>query len=123
MCRHFPWVQLLRAVKLQAEQAEGGTGGPGRDVGVDVHGGGDLGVAQDLHRDPWVGVEFNEQRRAGMAGAVDRDAGHAGLGAAALKRPIQVPRIHRSAGASGNQKTAVRGTALARLVATLCDLR
>lgn len=96
---------------------------PSWDVGVNVHGGGDLGVAQDLHRDPRVDVEFNEQRRAGMAGAMDRDARHAGLGAPALKRPIQVPRIHRSAGSAADHEAAIESTASGRLFLVLRELR
>jgi hypothetical protein len=46
--------------------------------------GGDLGVAQDLHRDAWVGIEFDEERGARVAGAVDRDAGHAALAQAGV---------------------------------------
>ena len=54
-----------------------------------------LAVAQDLHRDPRVHVESDQQRGAPLAGQVHRPHGHSGPLSPINERPMEVARINR----------------------------
>jgi hypothetical protein len=71
-----------------------------RNLGVDLHRERDPAVAKDGHRDARVNVERGQERAAGTASVVERDAANAVPGAPDVEGPVDVARLDRVTGPS-----------------------
>ena len=64
----------------------------------------DPAVPEDDHRDARVNVERGQERAAGTAGVVERDAADAVADAPDVEGPVDVARLDRAAGASSEHE-------------------
>ena len=77
------------------------------DLRVDLHRDRELGVPEDLHRDPGMHVQVDQQRGAGAPGVVHGDPPDAGRVAAAVPGAVEVARLDRRAVAGGEDQAGV----------------
>ena len=74
------------------------------NLGVDLHRERDPAVPEDGHRDARVNVERGEERAAGAAGVVERDATDAIASAPDIEGPVDVAGFDRVTSASGEHE-------------------
>src|SRR5690348_4157327 len=74
------------------------------NLGVNLHRESDPAVPEDGHRDARMNVERGQERAAGTAGVVKRDAADPIAGAPDIEGPVDVARLDRVTSASGEHE-------------------
>jgi hypothetical protein len=91
---------VLVMVKPVAQSPECIPGHLVGDLGVDLHRERDPAMPEDGHRDAWVNVERGQERAAGTAGVVERDAADPVASAPDVEGPVDVAGFDRATGTS-----------------------
>ena len=76
-----------------SQSLQGGPGGLGGGLRVDLHGHRDLRVAQDLHDLARVDIEIDQQGGTGTPTVMDGDLPDPGLAAASIPGPVEIARL------------------------------